>query len=129
MSPFDVTSLRAALALNPLQLAEHLGVPARLVLQWEAGDRFPTKKHCEMMRELRRGAGQSSSEARALPPQNSGEVSVTEVVRRLLADPTFARRLHELVADYLNSSSGSEAPTSLQSSSGAAETDGSNSFS
>lgn len=107
MFPSDVTALRGALALNPLQLAERLGVTARLVLQWESGDRFPTKRHCQMMAELVRAeaapAPRDGVRAIALA---QGPAPVKRIVEGLLDDPEFERRLCALVTDYLESSSG-----------------------
>ncbi len=123
MSPTDVTALRAALDLNPLQLADQLGVPPRLILQWEAGDRFPTRKHCQQMQEMRVRSEQLAAAAPRLEAGRSPDDPVTEIVHRLLADPTFARRLRDLVVDHLSSSSASDAPSSFQSSSGSSDTE------
>lgn len=120
MSPSEVTALRQTLGVNPLQLAELLGVPTRLVLQWEAGDRFPTKRHCEFMRLLLKNnpaadrldgqnladpAREGTSARRVIARAESlPSIDVAGVVQRLLEDAEFTRRLHALVSDYLSSS-------------------------
>lgn len=132
MSPSDVTALRRTLGVNPLQLAELLGVPTRLVLQWEAGDRFPTKRHCEAMGALlvrQADAAQRHQQARSEPKPAQGDdretatpgaasrpsSEVAEVVQALLRDAEFARRLHALVADYLSSSESSTSSSATSS--------------
>ena len=114
MTPTDVTALRAALNLNPLELAERLGVPPRLVLQWESGDRFPTKKHCEHLRRLLDAGAQPTRTVRSQETDGPTRVHATRpldarqtgvIVAQLLGDPEFERRLRALVSDYLGSSS------------------------
>lgn len=127
MSPKDVAALRSRLELNPLQLAERLGVPPRLVLQWESGDRFPTKRHCQMMQgllvpapgESPAATGDPNTQARPAPPaapRDNAEFAAV-VVQRLLAEPAFERQLRTLVSDYLSSSSSSVSASTSQSSS------------
>lgn len=117
MSPSDIAALRAALGLNPLQLADRLQVDPRLVLQWESGDRFPTKKHCQMMRKL------VDVQASALPmapppaaPPPPTDPPIEAMVRRLLDDPRFLAALRDLVATHFNSSSESRSSSTSESS-------------
>lgn len=130
MSPADIVVLRSTLELNPLQLAERLGVPVRLVLQWESGDRFPTKRHCQLMSQWVKNhpvAPQTAAEGTPSPPPLGARPTSTDsesladvVVRQLLSNPDFERRLRALVTDYLDSSSEkSESGASPQSSSDA----------
>lgn len=48
----DIVDLRKELGCSVRELSLTLGVPLRLVQDWEAGDAFPTKRHADRMRGL-----------------------------------------------------------------------------
>lgn len=123
MDPADVRALREELNLDPLQLAQRLGVDPRLVLQWEAGDRFPTKKHCTMMDGLRSSHSVVPRQAEPTPVPSNDPSSA--LVAWLLAEPAFQQRLGQLVRDYLSSSSSAGHLPSPASSHGSSEEVGS----
>ncbi len=52
MTSEEITSLRALQLLSMSALAQILRVDVNLVVDWESGVRFPTKKHSEALRLL-----------------------------------------------------------------------------
>lgn len=51
--PEEITGLRAQMGWSMSRLAMELGVRPDLVVDWESGERFPTKKHHEALASLR----------------------------------------------------------------------------
>jgi DNA-binding transcriptional regulator YiaG len=45
MLAHEITTLRKRLGWSMSRLAQHLEISANLVVDWESGQRFPTKKH------------------------------------------------------------------------------------
>jgi len=89
MTPEDLKALRAELKCTARELASALGLEQATVLSWEAGELFPTKKHCDQMQALReKGPG-------AIPKKTRGaQVSPMKV----LADPAFWELARKLAA-------------------------------
>lgn len=84
MSPEEIKTLRRATGLSQRDLAEALQVDVALVRDWEKGERFPTRAHCEAMEALRKNP----------PPRKGRAKSPLE----LLADPGFFALLRKLLA-------------------------------
>jgi DNA-binding transcriptional regulator YiaG len=48
----EIQALREGLGLTLSELAKKLGCPVDLVVAWELGQRFPTRKHTEALLRL-----------------------------------------------------------------------------
>ena len=53
MSPEDIKALRKELGCTTRELAGAMGMEQEMVLAWERGELFPTKRHVGQMAELR----------------------------------------------------------------------------
>jgi transcriptional regulator with XRE-family HTH domain len=91
VTPEDIVALRKALKCTSRELAEALGVEARLVLDWEREQRFPTKAHVEAMARLRE-AGPGAV------PKMRGRKGAQASPLQLMADPEWWRLLRKLMA-------------------------------
>lgn len=87
MTPDDVKALRKATGLTQRDLAEALTLDVALVRDWEKGDRFPTKAHCEAMEALR-----------AKPPVRKSPLKKQRSPMQVLADPELFTLLRKLLA-------------------------------
>lgn len=92
--PDDVKALRTELGLTLRALAEHLGVDIKDVLAWEAGERFPTKRHVGRMQALRGGKAAAKTTARRDP----GSFGASAASFTALANPELWRLFRKLVA-------------------------------
>lgn len=89
MTPDELKALRAELKCTARELGAALDVEQAIVLKWEAGELFPTKKHVDMMTALReKGPSAIPRKARGAQPSPM----------RLLADPALWELLRKLVA-------------------------------
>lgn len=87
MTADDIKALRKSTGLGQRDLADALGVDVALVREWEKGERFPTKAHCERMEAVR-----------AKPPPRKGPGKRPRTAIELLADPAFFALLRKLLA-------------------------------
>lgn len=55
MTGEQITQLRAQLGLSMSELSARLAVDVNLVVDWEAEQRFPTKRHHEQLLKLSQG--------------------------------------------------------------------------
>ncbi len=89
MSPEEIKALRAELKCTARELAAALQVEQGVVMKWESGELFPTKKYCDQMNDLRaRGPG-------AIPKKQKGP-NVPPM--RVMSDPTFWELVRKLAA-------------------------------
>ncbi len=91
----DIQKLRATLGFNSFQLAQALGVDPALVLHWESGERFATRKYCERMAALLQAHAQNNleSSSSSLSDSSSGSSpSDSEARPRRLPTQAQARR-------------------------------------
>jgi DNA-binding transcriptional regulator YiaG len=51
--PSEIEKLRVELGWSMSRLAQEMGIPADLIVDWESGQRFPTKKHCVQLQALK----------------------------------------------------------------------------
>jgi DNA-binding transcriptional regulator YiaG len=61
MLPEEITRVRALLGLSMSGLAQELGVHPHLIVDWESGEKFPTKKHHEALMKLQQRLGKDSA--------------------------------------------------------------------
>lgn len=54
MLPEEITRLRDRLGFSMSRLAKELGVFPDLIVDWESGQKFPTKKHYDALLALKR---------------------------------------------------------------------------
>lgn len=85
MTPDEIKAVRKATALSQKELAEALEVDVAVVRDWEKGERFPTRAHCDAMEALRKNP----------PPKKKGK---TATPMQLLADPAFFALVRKLLA-------------------------------
>lgn len=105
----DVKALRSELKLTVRALAEHLGVEIKELLSWEAGERFPTKRHVSLMEALRNRkdvspnslpARAGASDKSAAPLAALADPELWRVVRKLVAHPDLLAETAALAARY-----------------------------
>lgn len=53
--PEEIARLRERLGFSMSRLAKELGVEPDLVVDWESGEKFPTKKHHQALMTLQQG--------------------------------------------------------------------------
>lgn len=88
--------------MSQRELAEALQVDVGLVRDWEKGDRFPTKSHCEAMDKLRQQPPLKQRKSRAVttPMELLGDPGFFALVRKLLVHPTLRVELEKLAEGY-----------------------------
>lgn len=105
MTALQIQQLRRELGCSVGELAAAVGVETRVVLAWESGDEFPTKKHADRLEKLlaagpeafpRKTRGAKSADPLTL----LGEPRVWKIVRKLLAHPAFLRDVEKLSEGY-----------------------------
>ena len=100
MRPEEIKALRAELGCSIGELAQAVGVEPRMLLAWEAGDLFPTKRHVGKL-EAARKAGPGALRTQKAVPAPTG-IDVLEdprlwaVVKRLVTDPKFLDEVEKL---------------------------------
>jgi len=104
MTPQAIKELRTALGCTAKELARALGLEPSVVLSWEQGETFPTKRHVGEMEALRaKGPSAIPRPAKkgAQPPYRLlADPALWELVRKLLAHPELRRATTELAASY-----------------------------
>ena len=89
MAPEDIKALRQELSCSARELAAALGLEQDVVLEWERGELFPTKRLVGKMEELRKQG------PAAIPRKKKSAPSSPHA---MLADPTIWRLLRKLIA-------------------------------
>jgi transcriptional regulator with XRE-family HTH domain len=108
MSPEDVKKLREELRCSVSELAHAIDVDTRTVLEWEMGERFPTKRHVGLMRALlEKGpeafprASRRKAAAGAVPGLGRlADPKLWEIVRKLCAHPQLFEEAARIAERY-----------------------------
>jgi len=105
MGPGDIKRLRDELGCSIGELAETLGVDVKTVLDWEAGERFPTKRHADKLESIRRtgpSAVLRKPRAKKAPTGLSllADPRLWTIVRKLVAHPDFLTEVERLAEKY-----------------------------
>src|SRR5581483_9400235 len=94
MRPEEIRALRTELGCSIGELATAVGVDARTLLAWEAGDLFPTKRHVVKLQAVRTAGTEGFRRPKATSSALSGvellsDARLWAIVRRLVDDPDF----------------------------------------
>jgi DNA-binding XRE family transcriptional regulator len=105
MLPEDIKRLRAELDCSIGELADAVGVDTRTLLGWEAGDLFPTKRHCDRLEALRReGPNAVPRKPRGKRPAGGldllADPRLWTLVRKLLAHPALFAEAEKIAERY-----------------------------
>lgn len=107
MTPDDIKALRKATALTQRDLADALAVDVSLVRDWEKGDKFPTKAHCDAMEAVRAKPpvssakkGKGAEKKPRTPMQLLADPELFALVRKLLAHAPLREAVYELAGKY-----------------------------
>ncbi|WP_156338672.1 helix-turn-helix domain-containing protein [Chondromyces crocatus] len=92
MDASDIKALRQELACTARELAAALDIEQDVVLSWERGELFPTKRHVTQMEALR------SQGPSAIPRRPKGRRSPQQPPLHLLAEPELWRLVRKLLA-------------------------------
>ena len=104
MEADEIRALRKRLKLTMAQLGDKLGVPQATVIQWELGERFPTKAHVQKMRALENQSPDAPA-AKPTPGESVwapflGAPEFGALLRKLLVHPELRARALELAREY-----------------------------
>jgi transcriptional regulator with XRE-family HTH domain len=104
MTSDEIKALRAELKCTARELAGALGLEQAVVLQWETGELFPTKRHVDQMEALRaKGPGAIPKKAKGAQPSPMkvlADPSLWELVRKLTAHKKLRDEVVKLAASY-----------------------------
>ena len=104
MSPDDIKALRTALGCSTRELGDAIGVEQKTIIDWEAGNLFPTKKYVDRMLGLKeKGPGAVPKKARgAAPPplRVLADPGLWEIVRKLVAHKKLRDDVAKLASTY-----------------------------
>jgi transcriptional regulator with XRE-family HTH domain len=102
--PDDIKALRAALGCSTRELGDAVGVDQKTIIDWEAGNLFPTKKHVDRMLALKeKGPGAVPKKARgaAPPPMRVlADPGLWEILRKLVAHKRLRDEVTKLASTY-----------------------------
>ena len=70
MLPEEIRELREQLELSMSQLAQELKLDVTLLIDWEAGRRFPTKRAVNALEKLKASQGQVTQPRSNTSPKN-----------------------------------------------------------
>jgi transcriptional regulator with XRE-family HTH domain len=106
MAPEEIKQLRQELGCTARDLATALGIEQEVVLAWEQGELFPTKRHVTKMEELRqKGPSAIPRKPRraavaASPMAVLSDPEMWRLVRKLIAHPELRREAARLAEAY-----------------------------
>lgn len=104
LSPDEIKSLRTTLGCSTRELGDAIGVEQKTVIEWEAGNLFPTKKYVDRMAALKeKGPGSVPKKARgaAPPPMRVlSDPAIWELVRKLVVHKKLRDEVAKLAAAY-----------------------------
>ena len=106
MKPEDIVALRKELRCTPRELGDALGVPAKVVMDWEADERFPTKRYIDAMQQLRERGKAAIVRKRGRPRDDASPMKLLadpelwSVFRKLLAHPELRDAVLKMAAGY-----------------------------
>jgi transcriptional regulator with XRE-family HTH domain len=96
----DIKALRKELGLTQRALAEALGLEVSLVREWETGERFATKAHCEAMEKLRANPPPKKSKHAKTPMQALADPALWALIRKLITYPQLRAQCETLAAAH-----------------------------
>ncbi len=101
----DIKRLRTALDCSVGELAEAAGVDVRTVLDWESGERFPTKRHADKLEALRGAApGAIRRKLRGKKPPTGfallADSRLWAIVRKLVAHADMMTEVERIATKY-----------------------------
>lgn len=103
VTPEEIKAVRRATGMTQKELAEALEVEVGLVRDWEKGERFPTKAHCDAMEALRANPPPRKKGAAARersPMELLGDPGFFTLVRKLLAHATLRAQVEKLAGEF-----------------------------
>lgn len=104
MTADDIKRLRGELGCSLGELAAAVGVETRVLLAWESGDEFPTKKHSDKLRKLGEAgpdAVPKKGRAKAANPMTAlSDPRLWTLFRKLLAHPALRTEVERLAEKY-----------------------------
>ncbi len=104
MAPEAIKALRTELKCTARELATALELEASVVMKWETGELFPTKKYVDAMEALRaKGPSSIPRKARGAQPTPMAllaDPSFWELSRKLLAHKKLRDEVTKLSASY-----------------------------
>jgi transcriptional regulator with XRE-family HTH domain len=95
-----IKALRKDLGLTQRELAEALSLDVALVREWESGEQFATKAHCEAMEALRVHPPPKRSKRARTPMQSLADPEFWRLCRKLLAHPALRAACEKLASEY-----------------------------
>jgi transcriptional regulator with XRE-family HTH domain len=99
VSPEEIKSLRRAVGLTQRELADALQLEVAQVRDWEKGERFPTRAHCEAMEALRANPPPRKGRAKS-PLELLADPAFFTLLRKLLAHPALRAEVEKLAAGH-----------------------------
>ena len=100
MSPDEIKAVRKALGVTQRDLAELMELEVALVRDWEKGDRFPTKAHCDKMEALRKDPPPRKKGRARSPMELLADAGFYTVLRKLLAHAELRAEVEKLAVKY-----------------------------
>jgi transcriptional regulator with XRE-family HTH domain len=106
MDARQIQTLRARIGLTTLKLAEQLGVPQQLVLDWESAARFPTLRHVQALVQLEAAAVAPQADVPAVGAAAESlrapriDAEFAELLRKLLAHPALYAEVTRLAQNF-----------------------------
>jgi transcriptional regulator with XRE-family HTH domain len=106
MLPDEIKKLRDELGCSIGELSEAVGVDVKTLLEWEAGDRFPTKRHADKLQAVRlAGPGAIKRKPRGKKQQPTGVALLADprlwtIVRKLVTHPDLVAEVERLAEKY-----------------------------
>lgn len=91
VTPDEIRALRKSLKCTMQELADALGIEARVVMEWEDGEMFPTRRHVEKMKAL------STEGPSAVPRKGRRRAAESLTPMQVLADPELWRLVRKLL--------------------------------
>ncbi|HEX4337411.1 MAG TPA: XRE family transcriptional regulator [Polyangiaceae bacterium] len=102
MSPDEIKKLRDDLGCSLGELATFVGVDVKTVIEWEAGDLFPTKRHVVNLEAARKAGPEAIRRPKAVAAPNGldalSDPRLWAIVQKLVTDPTFFAEVEKLAA-------------------------------
>jgi transcriptional regulator with XRE-family HTH domain len=108
VTPDDIKDLRKTLGITQKALAEALKLDVALVRDWEKGELFPTRAHCEQMEALRKSPPPRRPAAEPAPMALLADPGFFTLLRKLLAHRALRQDVEKLAAQYSDPLEGDE---------------------
>lgn len=100
MNADAIKALRKELSLTQRELADALSLEVATVRDWESGEQFATKAHCEAMESLRSNPPPKKSKKSKSPMQTLADPALWTLVRKLLAHGALRSACEKLATEY-----------------------------